>query len=78
MNSLQNQLCNYTETNWIDFYILLGKLSKSLRDKNKVHEIETNLIVCIHDVFCFAKQNDIDMSSSWNRWRHKMEYKIYN
>ena len=77
MHVLQTSIYNYTNTNWIDFYILLSKLSKSIRNHNK-QEITTNLITCIHDILCFAKQNDIDMNCSWNRWHHKMAFKHYD
>ena len=73
----QCKLINYNDVNWIDFYILLNKMSKSIRSNNE-QQIRDNLILCIHDVLCFAKQNDIDMNSSWNRWYHKMDYKHYN
>lgn len=77
MNTLQHELYNYSNTNWMDFYILLSKLSKSIREKNEI-EITNNLVTCIHDILCFAKQNDIDMNCSWNRWFHKMEFKHYD
>ena len=73
----QCKLINYNDVNWIDFYILLNKMSKSIRSNNE-QQIRDNLILCIHYVLCFAKQNDIDMNSSWNRWYHKMDYKHYN
>lgn len=74
MNSLI--LNEHLKINWIDFYVLLGNLSQSLREKN-VTKINDNLINCIHDVLCFARQNNIDMDSSWTRWQSKMEYKNY-
>ena len=77
MNFLDYELYNYNNVNWIDFYILLSKLSKSIREHNE-NEIKSNLIKCIHDVLCFAKQNNIDMKCSWNRWYHKMEFKHYD
>ena len=73
----QCELHDYNNVNWIDFYILLSNLSKSIRKKNK-QEINDNLILCIHDILCFSQQNDIDMNSSWNRWYHKMEFKNYD
>ena len=77
MNSLYNSLHACDDTNWIDFYILLSGFSKSLRDKN-IEDISRSLVTSIHEVLCFAKQNDIDMISSWNRWKHKMAFKHYN
>ena len=77
MYELQINLANYEDVNWIDFFVLLNKLSKSLRKKDS-EQITENLISCIHDVLCFAKQNDIDMNSSWARWYHKMDYKTYS
>ena len=73
----QCELYNVNDVNWIDFYILLSKMSKSMRLKNK-DKIKDNLILCIHDILCFAKQNNIDMNSSWCRWYHKMEFKHYD
>lgn len=73
----QSKLYNYNDVNWIDFYTLLSKMSKSIRNHNE-KEINDNLILCIHDVLCFAKQNDINMNSSWDRWYHKMDFKNYD
>ena len=72
-----SKLYNYNNVNWIDFYILLSKMSKSIRNHNE-QDIKDNLILCIHDTLCFAKQNNIDMNSSWNRWYNKMDFKQYD
>ena len=69
-------LSNYHDTNWIDFYILLKHLSKSLRAMNK-DAIEYFLIHVIYSVMCFAKQNDINLQSSWKRWIVKADFKHY-
>ena len=76
MNSLIFSL-NESETNWIDFYVTLSQLSKSIRSTEK-ESISYNLTKTMYDVLCFAKQNDIDMESCWNRWKNKMDYKHYN
>jgi len=76
MNYYYKDLNNYNDINWLNFYTLLGKLSKSIRSKN-TEQIKNNLLYSIHDVLCFAKQNDIDMHSSWYRWQNKMDYKHY-
>mgnify|MGYP001051827329 CR=1 FL=1 len=73
----QCKLHNFNDVNWIDFYILLSKLSKSIRNHNEEQK-KDNLILCIHDILCFARQNEIDMNSSWNRWYHKMDFKHYD
>ena len=65
---------NTNDVNWIDFYTLLGQFSKSLQDRTNV---ESNLVNLLHDTLCFAKQNNIDMNLSWNRWLNKINYKIY-
>ena len=77
MNKCYFELQNFNDKNWIDFYILLGELSKSIR-KNNFEQIKDNIICSIHDILCFAKQNDIDMNASWHRWQKKMDYKNYN
>ena len=69
-------LSNYRNTNWIDFYILLGNFAKSLRKKN-FDDIELCIIEVIYHTLCFAKQNDIDMNNSWNRWKTKVNFKNY-
>ena len=66
---------NYNETNWLDFYDLIGNLSHEIRTNNK--NIEHLLTSTIFQVLCFAKQNNIDMNASWNRWKNKMDYKNY-
>ena len=73
----QCNLTKYNDVNWIDYYILLSQLSKSIRKRDNA-EIKDYLILCIHDILCFAKQNDIDMNSSWKRWQHKMDFKHYD
>ena len=77
MNCYYNDLKNVNNTNWIDFYILLGELSKSIRNNN-IEEINNKIISSIHEILCFSKQNDIDLTSSWARWQTKMDYKNYN
>ena len=63
------------KVNWIDFTILLGKTVNALRLKNLDHE---ELIVkLIYSILCFAKQNNIDMNSGWNRWNTKVDFKQY-
>ena len=66
---------NFHDTNWLDFYILLGNLSKKIRNKDML--LEKDLISSIFHIFCFAKQNEIDMYTSWNRWKIKCDYKNY-
>jgi hypothetical protein len=66
---------NFQESNWIEFYVLLGNLSKNIRTKDK--SLEKNLITTIFHILCFAKQNNIDMNASWNRWKVKCDYKSY-
>lgn len=66
---------NYNEINWLEFYELIGNLSTDIRKKNQ--NVEKLLTHTIFQVFCFAKQNNIDMNASWNRWKVKMDYKNY-
>ena len=73
---IKYDLSNYKNSNWIDFYILLGKCSKSLR-KKKFDEIEYNIIEIIYHTLCFSKQNEIDLNIGWNRWKVKVDYKNY-
>ena len=68
---------NDTKPNWLEFYVRLSILSKSIRSKDKKN-ISDNLTRTIYDVLCFAKQNDINMDSCWNRWKYKMDYKNYD
>ena len=67
---------NYNNVNWIDYFIHVGELSSNLKNSEK-NEIEKNLIILIHNTLCFAKQNDINMNSSWRRWVQKSDYKHY-
>ena len=55
-------LKHFDGVNWIDFYIILGKLSKCIRTKN--NETEKYLLLAIYYTMCFAKQNDIDLDLS--------------
>ena len=61
---------------WLDFYVTLSDLSKSIRNKEQ-NDIELFLIQSIYSTICFAHQNDIDMNSSWKRWLAKVDYKKY-
>ena len=69
-------LYNIHKTNWLEFYILLGNLSKSIRTNDK--SLDNILIQTFFHVLCFAKQNEIDMFSSWNRWKIKCDFKNYS
>jgi len=64
--------------NWFDMFILLGKLSKSIRMKSQDKLlIEKLLIDTIVYILCFAKQNNINMKQSWDRWNIKVDFKHY-
>ena len=76
MYKYYNEIQNYESSNWIDFYMLIGKLSKILRDKDK-ENIEKLLIYTLFHIMCFSKQNNIDIISSWSRWKVKVDYKNY-
>ena len=65
-------------TNWIEFSEVIGVLSKYLRKENRNKDIiEKYLITTLFYVLCFAKQNNIDMNLSWERWNNKIDYKNY-
>lgn len=70
------QLNNYHSVNWIDFYSLLSKFSHSLRNKD-VESLNVHMVDMIYQVLSFARQNDIDMRSSWCRWKSKVDFKHY-
>ena len=77
MNNYLNFLSysDVSSSNWLDLTILLGKCSKSIRLKDE--NVERNVIDLMHYVLCIAKQNNINMNCSWNRWINKVDYKIY-
>ena len=78
MYNIYDNIKNYDNSNWIDFYILIGKFSKSLREKDKDKDkIEKLLINTLFHILCFSKQNNIDIVSSWTRWKVKVDYKNY-
>ena len=71
---------NIQDANWFDMFSLLTKLSKSIRnnkDNSNKDIIEKNLIETIIYVLYFAKQNNINMKQSWERWNIKVNYKHY-
>ena len=71
---------NVQDANWFDMFSLLTKLSKSIRcnnDNSNKDVIEDNLIETIIYVLYFAKQNNINMKQSWERWKVKVNYKHY-
>jgi len=62
-----NNISHFQSTNWIDFYILISDLSKAIRHKSV--NVEVLLIETFFHILCFAKQNDIDLRNSWERWK---------
>ena len=76
MHIVYSQIKIHNDINWIDYFILLKYLSKAVRDKDK-QLIEKYLIITVYQTLCFSKQNNIDIMSSWNRWKLKIDYKNY-
>lgn len=75
MNNIIHSIKDSDEVNWIDFSIILGNAIKSSRE-NK--DDKNDLIMeLFYYIFCFARQNNINMQVGWNRWNTKVDFKHY-